>query len=46
MEITLHIAYQFHWWHIPVLLLVIFLATYVKTATKLIATNDFKKGKK
>lgn len=46
MTFDLHFVYQFQWWHIPVLLLVIFLATYVKTATKLIATNDFTKGKK
>jgi len=43
MEIT--IVYHFEWWHIPVLLLTIFLSTYVHTATKLIATNDMK-GKK
>ena len=44
--IELTLTYQFQWWHIPVFLLVTFLFVYIKTATKLIATNDFTKGKK
>lgn len=44
MEIS--IVYHFEWWHIPVLLLTIFMATYIHTATKLIATNDHKNGGK
>jgi len=37
---------EFHWWYIPIWLVLVFATSYLWTAAKYIARNDYTKGKK